>query len=82
MKKEFEKNRLDLAYQRQLYHLNAVLLLSTVGLLSFIGTFIWKSESFNYGFIFSIIISLVCYYWYKKIDKTIRNISNEIKRLQ
>ncbi len=81
MQKEFEKNRLDLAYRRQLSYLNAVLLLATTGLLSFIGTFIWNKDFITYGFIILIIISLISIFWYKKINDTLKNISLEIKNL-
>jgi len=42
MNKNFEKNRLDLAYQKQLHYLNGAIILSTIGVLSFIGNLIWN----------------------------------------
>ena len=81
MKREFEKNRLDLAYQRQLTHLNAVLFLATTGLISFIGTFIWNKDYLVYGFLILIAIFLISIFWYIKINKTIKGISLEIKNL-
>ena len=57
-KKELEKNILDLAYRKQLNYLNAVLAVGTIGLLSFIGSFIWKKESLMLGFILTIVIRL------------------------
>ena len=81
MKKEFEKNRLDLAYKRQLHYLNAVLLLATVGILSFISTFIWKRELLFQGFFLSILILIIVYFWYKKIDNALKSISDQIKNL-
>ena len=81
MDDKFEKNRLDLAYKRQLHYLNAVLLLGTVGILSFIGTFIWKRELLFQGLIISVSILLIIYFWHHKIDNNLKGISNEIKDL-
>jgi len=81
MKTKFEKNRLDLAYKKQLTYLNAVVLLATIGALSFIGTFIWNKEYLIYGLLLMIIIWIISFSFYKKIDKNIRNISEEIKNL-
>ena len=81
MKKQFEKNRLDLAYERQLYYLNVVLLLATIGILSFISTFIWKRELLLQGFIISFLILIIVYFLHKKIDKSLKEISNKIKNL-
>ena len=80
-KEKLQKNVLDLAYHRQLSHLNAVLLLVTIGILSFIGTFIWKREFLTQGFILTVVILLVSYIFYKRIDKKIKEISNQIKKL-
>jgi len=78
---DFEKNRLDLAYKRQLAHLNAVLLLFTIGLLPFLGTFIWDKENFTIGFIIATIIFLIAIFWYKRINDTLKKISKQIKKL-
>lgn len=81
MNKNFEKNRLDLAYQRQLSHLNAVLALGTIGLFTFAGTFIWNKLFISYGLLILTIISLICIFWYRKIDRSLQEISNQIKDL-
>lgn len=81
MKKQFEKNRLDLAYKRQLNYLNIVLLFGTIGILSFMGTFIWKRELLLHGFIVSFSILIIVYFLHKKIDKSLKEISNKISRL-
>ena len=75
MKSKFEKNRLDLAYRKQLTYLNAIVLLATTGILSFIGTFIWNKDYLIYGFLLMIIIWVIAYFFFKKIDKNIKNIS-------
>ena len=81
MNKDLEKNRLDLAYHRQLSYLNAVLTFATIGLLSFIGTFLWNKDYLVYGFLIVIITSLISYYLYIKVNNNLRGISNEIKKL-
>ncbi len=81
MKSKFEKNRLDLAYRKQLTYLNAIVLLATTGILSFIGTFIWNKDYLIYGFLLMIIIWVIAYFFFKKIDKNIKNISGKIKNL-
>jgi len=81
MKKEIEIEKLKLAYQRQLYYLNAVLLLGTVGILSFISTFIWKREIITIGFILLVIIMIIAYKWHNKIDKTLREILGKIEKI-
>ena len=81
MNKSLEKNRLDLAYRRQLHYLNAILLLATAGVLSFIGTFIWQKELFLQGIMLTIFIFLVVYFLHKKIDKNLELISCKIKDL-
>ncbi len=81
MKKELEKNRLDLAYQRQLNYLNIILLLGTIGILSFISTFIWKREVLLQGFVMSFLILIIVYFLHKKVDKSLKSISNKIGNL-
>tara|TARA_Y100000310_G_scaffold243038_1_gene247399 strand:- start:1750 stop:1998 length:249 start_codon:yes stop_codon:yes gene_type:complete len=81
MNKSFEKNRLDLAYQRQLHYLNGVLALATVGIFSFLGTFIWNREFLLQGLIIVTIFLIVAYYFHNKIDKNLKEISNKIKEL-
>jgi len=81
MVNKFEIERLKLAYQRQLYYLNAILLLATIGVLSFIGTFIWKKDLVTIGFISPAIIFLISSFGHNKIDKVLKEISDKIKNL-
>jgi len=81
MRGVFDKNRLDLAYKRQLTHLNIALILGTLGLLSFIGTFIWNRDYLWEGLFFTTIILLISLFWYRKIDESLKTISNKIKNL-
>ena len=82
MDKNIKKNRLDLAYKRQLTLLNATLLFGTTGLLSFISTFLWNRDYLIYGLLLSTVISVVSYVFFIKINKTLRNISDEIEKLK
>ena len=82
MDKELEKNRLDLAYQRQLHYLNGVIALGTIGILTFLSTFIWNKEKLSIGFLILIILILISYFWHNNIDRNIKEISNKIKYLK
>ena len=81
MNKNSEKNRLDLAYKKQLTYLNSVVLLATTGALSFVGTFIWNKDYLIYGFLLMIVIWVISYFFFKKIDRNIKNISEIIKKI-
>lgn len=81
MSKNFEKNRLDLAYKKQLTYLGAILTLATIGLLSFIGTFIWNKEYFSYGLLITIVILIISYRLWSVVDGNLKNISEKIKEL-
>jgi len=81
MDRILEKDRLYLAYQRQLYYLNAVLLLGTVGLLSFIGIFISNKENLTTGFIISVTIFIICTVWHRYVNNNLKNISIRISTL-
>ena len=81
MNKNFEKNRLDLAYKKQLSYLNGVIALFTIGLISFIGTFIWNEDKLLIGLIMVSTIIIFSYYAHKKIDNNLKEISNKIKEL-
>lgn len=80
-KDKIEKNRLDLAYRKQLQILNITLLLGTISLISLISSFIWFPERWVIGSALTIVIGILAINWYKKIDKTLKNISNKIKNL-
>ena len=81
MNKDNEKNRLDLAYRRQLIYLNAVVLLGTTGFLAFLAPFVLNRQNLLYGFIVSIVILVIVVAWHKKVDKSLREISNSIRKL-
>ena len=81
MNVDIEKERLVLAYKRQLTYLNASLLLGTTGVLSFIGSMLINKNFAIYGLIDSIIIVLIVYIWHNKIDNNLKDISNKMKNL-
>ena len=78
--KEIEKNRLDLAYKKQLCLLNFVLIIGAGSIVSlFIGIIINPGKLFNYSVAFTIMGFFV-YIWYSKIDNNLKEISQRIKR--
>lgn len=78
---KIEKNRLDLAYKKQLCLLNFVLIVGAGSLISlFIGIILKPVEWFNYALAFTII-AIFAYISYSKIDETLKKISLEIKNL-
>lgn len=79
--KNFEKNRLDLAYQRQLHYLNGTIVFATLGILTFLGTFIWNKENLLIGFIIVVVSIIISFHAHKKINKNLEKISNKIKNL-
>jgi len=81
MNKDNEKNRLDLAYQRHLIYLNSILILSTIGIISFIGTFIWSKEYLIQGTLAVAIILISSYFLHDKINNNLKDISEKIKEL-
>jgi len=78
---EIEKNRLDLAYHHQLQILNAVLILGTTGILSFIATYIWKPELIVRGIELTGVVLVFCTLSYRRIESRLQKISEELQRL-
>lgn len=54
-KEELEKNILDLKYQFQMEKVHASLTILTIGILSFLGTFIWYLDRLAFGIGISIM---------------------------
>jgi len=75
------KNILDLSYRRNLQLLNAVLI---IGLGSFVAYFIGlvlnPDKLIQYTLIV-IVLAVVSYIFYYKINRNLRNISNKIGKL-
>lgn len=74
-----EKDRLILAYNRQLVYLNASLLLGTTGVLSLIISALINKEFAIYGLVIATIITLIVYLWHRQIDNKLKKISNNLK---
>jgi len=79
--KNLEKNILDLKYKFQIEKIHASLTMLTLGIISFIGTFIWYSERLVFGIAVSIIIVLISVFYYNKTKKHIVSITKEIRNL-
>jgi hypothetical protein len=78
---EIEKNRLDLAYKKQLCLLNFILIIGVGSIVSLVlGIIINPEKWFNYSVGFTIIVSFV-YIGYSKIDEKLKGISLKIKSL-
>lgn len=78
---QLEKNRLDLAYKRNLQLLNVVLIIGLGSFVAyFIGLILNPDKLIQYILIISVL-AIVTYIFYYKIDKNLRNISKEIRKL-
>ncbi len=77
-----EKNRLDLAYHRNAQLVNAILIFGTTGVLTFVGTFIWKPELLKEGLLVTIIILVVAFILYTKLDAKLKSISEQMDKLK
>lgn len=75
------KNLLDLQYRRDLQVLNTALMVGTIGLLSFIATFVWKQELLLQGLGLTTLILAACVIVYYKTDKRLRGTLDELKSL-
>ncbi len=80
-KTELEKNRLDLAYKRNLQLSNIILISGLGAVFAYVGSLILNPEKIlSYTFVM-ILVSVVTYVLYNKIDKRLKNISEKIKNL-
>ena len=78
---QLQKNRLDLAYNRQLQYLNFILLLGFGSIISlFIGLILSPERWFNYALAF-VIIGIITLIIHNNIDQNLRKISAEIRKL-
>lgn len=80
-KKELEKNILDLKYQFQMQKIHASLTMLTLGILSFIGTFIWYSNRLAFGISIALIIIMISIFSYRKAKKKLISIVKDIRKL-
>jgi len=71
---QLKKNTLDLKYSFEVQKINAILIICSVGILAFIGTFIWYKERLFFGIAISLIVistSIICYRLTKRKMKEI-----------
>ncbi len=80
--KNLEKNILDLDYRKQLQILNAVIILGTTGVLSFIGTFVWRKELLGVGLVIAFFIIGMCLVVYAKVNQNLHEITESIRNLK
>lgn len=80
-KKVIEKNRLDLAYKRNLQLSNTVLLIGIGTFVAYLAAFILNQDKlFEYTFLL-VIVGIITYFLYNKIDDKLKEISNKIKNI-
>lgn len=80
-RRESEKNILDLKYQFQMQKIHAALTMLTIGVLSFIGTFMWYSSRLFFGFSISLLIIVLSLFYYVKTKRQLIMILKDIRKL-
>lgn len=81
-KQQLIKNRLDLEYHGEAQKTNAYLILLTTGILGFLGTFIWLKENKVFGFVVTILILVIGGFLYKRSNDRMKEILEEIEKIQ
>lgn len=76
-----EKNRLDLSYKRNLQLLNIVLISGIGAIFAYIGALILNPEKIFYYTVIVILVSVISYVFYKRINDNLKNVSIKIKNL-
>ena len=83
-KKEIEKNKLDLEYQKLIQVLNSILIVIVTGILGFLGSFTFLLEDrskLTIGLIISTLILIVVYGIIRKINIRLELIIEKIDKL-
>jgi len=80
-KKVLEKNTLDLSYKRNLQILNAILFIGVGSFITYLAALILNSDKIIQYTIILAVIATVTYLMYTKINQTLKEISQEIKKL-
>jgi len=80
-KKEIEKNRLDLAYQRKLQLVNVVLFVGLGAIITYFAALISDLGKIYQYTILLIVLTVFIYIFYSKFDADLKNISNQIGQL-
>ena len=78
---ELEKNTLDLSYKRNLQLLNIILIVGLSSFVAYLAAFLLNPEKIRVYTILLFGIAFVTYAVYYAIDRNLRNISREIRKL-
>jgi hypothetical protein len=78
---EIEKNRLDLAYKRYLQLLNIILISGLGAVFAYVGALILNPTHFLSYTLVILIIGIITFVFYRRIDASLREISKKIKNL-
>ena len=81
-KNVLETNILDLKHQFQIEKIKVSLTLMTVGVLGFIGTFIWYVNRIIFGITISLILVLIALFIYSNAKGKINEIILDIEKLK
>ena len=80
-REELKKNKLDMQFRSLSQRLNAILTLGTVGILSFMGVFIWYKERLILGSSIIIIVEFLLFLWYNNIKTRMNGILDQIGKI-
>jgi hypothetical protein len=78
---DLEKNCLDLAYQRNLQLLNAVLISGIGAFFAYFGALILNPERLLPYTLAMILVGIITYVFYRKIDERLKVISYKLRLL-
>ena len=80
---ELKKNKLDLEYNSESQKMNAILILLTTGLLSFLASFIWllNKDYFIYGMLVTMFVLFISYLFYIRTVNKMKSILSQIENL-
>ncbi len=77
-----KKNVLDLSYKRNLQLLNAVLIIGAGSFITFLaGVFLSPEKTYSYS-VLLVIIGVITFVFYKRVDNNLKDISNKIRDLE
>lgn len=79
--KDVEKDILRLKYQFQIEKIRASLTIMTVGILAFLGTFIWYLERLAFGIAISAIIITISLIFYRNAKNQLKCIVQDMRNL-
>ena len=80
--KEFEKNKLDLLYQKNLQKLNAVLAFGTVGAITILAAYVTNPIALWQTFTIIAVILFGAAIFYKNINRDLDSLIGKIEKLK